>query len=257
MNAYEVFSEDEFVDKCNNRPRRASICHKRRSGRYVRTDEEYSLTVGDTEAILDFGGRFEQANISPERDLIIGETKILFEDAGRTTVRKVLWRDKGAKQFLDEAIAFSWQGLHTSRNMPPFRIPSTTRKMRCNALAVLRPGQLRFRQQLLKVYGQRCCITGFDVEETLEAAHIVPYQGVDSDHVQNGLLVRADLHRLFDALLISINPKTYKVHLAAALKKHSVYSDLQRAKLQLPKNKGYQPATNALRHHWNRFRRST
>ena len=40
----------------------------------------------------------------------------------------------------------------------------------------------------------------------LEAAHIVPYSG-DGDHeVSNGLLLRADFHRLFDVGLVGVTP---------------------------------------------------
>ncbi|MEH1887220.1 MULTISPECIES: HNH endonuclease signature motif containing protein [unclassified Nostoc] len=41
-------------------------------------------------------------------------------------------------------------------------------------------------------------ITNFDAEVALEAAHIIPYSETENNHPSNGLLLRADLHTLFD-----------------------------------------------------------
>lgn len=51
---------------------------------------------------------------------------------------------------------------------------------------------------LLKAYGGKCAITGCDVLEALEAAHIYPLQGVATNDASSGLLRRSDLHTLFD-----------------------------------------------------------
>lgn len=81
-------------------------------------------------------------------------------------------------------------------------------------VSVTRPGQGSFRAAMLDRYGSQCCITGCKVDTLLEAAHIIPYRGDQSDDVTNGLLLRVDLHRLFDAHLISINPTTLAVEVA-------------------------------------------
>lgn len=69
---------------------------------------------------------------------------------------------------------------------------------------VRRQGQPKFRQQLLEAYDGQCAVTGCNVEAVLEAAHIAPYFGTDSNAVQNGLLLRADIHTLFDLGLLKI-----------------------------------------------------
>ncbi len=68
-----------------------------------------------------------------------------------------------------------------------------------------RLGQSEFRQAVLRSYGQRCCVTAVSVVELLEAAHIQPYIDARSNHVQNGLAMRVDIHRLFDEGLVSIS----------------------------------------------------
>ncbi|MFP3681359.1 HNH endonuclease signature motif containing protein, partial [Pseudomonas sp. SIMBA_041] len=55
------------------------------------------------------------------------------------------------------------------------------------------------------------------VIEILEAAHISPYRGVKDNHQSNGLLLRADIHTLFDLNLIAINPKSFEVELSSNL----------------------------------------
>lgn len=71
------------------------------------------------------------------------------------------------------------------------------------ALRRERIGQQRFRTQLFEAYTGRCAVSGCNVDEALEAAHIENYSGPKSQVVSNGILLRRDLHSLFDAHLIS------------------------------------------------------
>ncbi len=64
-----------------------------------------------------------------------------------------------------------------------------------------REGQPAFRQSLLQAYAGTCVISGCTITVLLEAAHIVPYRGPQTNTVGNGLLLRADLHKLFELLL--------------------------------------------------------
>lgn len=79
-----------------------------------------------------------------------------------------------------------------------------------------RRGQPVFRARLLEVYGGRCAITGTSAAEVLEAAHVLPYRGEHTNRIDNGLLLRADLHTLFDCLLLWVTPE-HKVGLAPSL----------------------------------------
>lgn len=107
-----------------------------------------------------------------------------------------------------------------------------------------RQGALGFRTTLLKAY-QRCAITGEKTPETLEAAHIIPYAGPSSNHVQNGIILRADLHILFDLNLVQIDPLSYKIEVDAALK-GSQYFKYHGKSLKLPLNESHYPAPVAL-----------
>lgn len=69
-----------------------------------------------------------------------------------------------------------------------------------------RLGQASFRILVTDAYKRRCAITGESTLVALEAAHIIPYSQEGSHDVRNGLLLRADFHRLFDVGLVSVTP---------------------------------------------------
>ena len=61
-------------------------------------------------------------------------------------------------------------------------------------------------------------MTGCEILDVLEAAHIRPYRGLNDHNVQNGLLLRADVHTLFDLDLIGIHPDKLTVELNPLIK---------------------------------------
>jgi hypothetical protein len=112
-----------------------------------------------------------------------------------------------------------------------------------------RRGPEEFRQKLLRAYGGRCAVSGSDGEPALEAALIDGDAGTASPDVTNALLLRADIHILFDLNLIRIHPKTRKVFIADALKKSS-YGKLVARQLRLPENQEDRPSFEALQRRW-------
>ena len=66
-------------------------------------------------------------------------------------------------------------------------------------LVKARPGQGYFSSAVADAYKWRCAVTGERVWPTLDAAHILPVSEKGPNIVQNGLLLRSDVHRLFDA----------------------------------------------------------
>ncbi|MCH7687760.1 MAG: HNH endonuclease, partial [Planctomycetes bacterium] len=91
-----------------------------------------------------------------------------------------------------------------------------------------------------------------DAVAALEAAHIVPYSGPQSNHVTNGLLLRADIHTLFDIDLIGIDPESMTVFLAPPIKK-TAYAELHGRKINFSENPAYAPNHDALSERWKRF----
>jgi putative restriction endonuclease len=73
-------------------------------------------------------------------------------------------------------------------------------------LVLPRLGQHGFRTLVSEAYGYRCAVTGERAWPALEAAHIVPVASGGQHLVENGLLLRADLHRLFDGGYLGVDP---------------------------------------------------
>jgi hypothetical protein len=112
----------------------------------------------------------------------------------------------------------------------------------------VREGQDHFRTALLAAYHARCAVTHYSAVETLEAAHIYPYRGPATNHVTNGLLLRSDIHRLYDRGAIAVHETTHKV----LVKPHLMvtqYADLALRELRLPVRVEHRPSTAALRSH--------
>ena len=126
---------------------------------------------------------------------------------------------------------------------------ASDQRQKAMAEVVRRRGQVKFRRALLEAYGDTCAISGCDAVEALEACHIAPYRGDYSDHVQNGLLLRADLHSLFDLGLIAIEPGTMTVGIAAQLK-GTTYGELAGRPLLLPSDPKKRPSIHALGTHF-------
>ncbi|MBS0367447.1 MAG: HNH endonuclease [Proteobacteria bacterium] len=69
-----------------------------------------------------------------------------------------------------------------------------------------RLGQGGFRVLVTEAYERRCAITGEKTLPVLEAAHIRPYADNGPHLVRNGLLLRSDLHKLFDLGYVTVTP---------------------------------------------------
>jgi predicted restriction endonuclease len=127
-------------------------------------------------------------------------------------------------------------------------------RKRIVAAIVLRQGRATFRAELLAAYQYTCAVTGCDVIEALEAAHIVPYLGPETDDVRNGLLLRGDIHTLFDLSLVAVNPSDYRLLVSNRLKGR-FYQALAGQLIQLPVNEADHPSREALEIRLAEFRR--
>lgn len=114
--------------------------------------------------------------------------------------------------------------------------------------AHVRKGQPSFRKNLLKAYGEKCVITGYCPADVLEAVHIVDHAISGINKMDNGLLLRADLHSLFDANLLMIDPTDYSVWLEPSLKE-TPYWELN-GRILTPRVDGNQPSKEYLEHRW-------
>ena len=125
-------------------------------------------------------------------------------------------------------------------------------RQRVRKQIVRRRGQPKFRSKLIAAYSGRCAVTGCEAEPALEAAHLVPYKGPESNTVTNGLLLRADIHTLLDLQLLAFSPKTRGV-VVSRLLAGTQYETLSGITLAEPMPKHKRPAQHALDMLWHYF----
>ncbi|MFP2908577.1 HNH endonuclease [Pyxidicoccus sp. 3LFB2] len=107
------------------------------------------------------------------------------------------------------------RGIPVAADAPeePYALNARDERARVPREINARRGQPAFRKKLLERFKNTCVVTGCRLPDLLEAAHIAPYRGQKDHHPSNGLLLRTDIHTLFDLDLLGIEPETLKVHL--------------------------------------------
>ena len=109
-----------------------------------------------------------------------------------------------------------------------------------------RRGPSTLRQRLLEAYQGRCSMTGCEVEPILEVAFLQPNQPSQNSDPSNGLLLRADIHTLFDLHLIAIDPETLNIIVAPTLR-NTTYGSLHQKPLRQATLAGFQPNQELLK----------
>lgn len=147
-------------------------------------------------------------------------------------------------------------GLYDDLEVQDYRLIAETfdpdaykhdRDVRLQALAI-RNGQGIFRAQLLMAYNKRCAVTGSPAVPALDAAHIHPYGGRETNNVTNGLLLRTDVHKLFDLGLIAIDTSTM-TEIVSPILQGTEYEEYHGRPLLFPKHPSLKPSPKALDRH--------
>ena len=131
---------------------------------------------------------------------------------------------------------------------------------RYGAPVTIRPrlGQGAFRVEVTDAYSRRCAITGEKTLPALEAGHIRPYAKNGPHEIRNGLLLRSDLHNLFDLGYITVTPD-YRVKISRRIReefengRHYYALDNQPLTV-LPKLEAARPAPEFLEWHHSIFK---
>ncbi|MFC3532316.1 HNH endonuclease [Vogesella facilis] len=110
-----------------------------------------------------------------------------------------------------------------------------------------RQGQPAFRSGLLTAYEGRCAITDCAITQVLEAAHITPYLGPETNNIRNGLLLRSDLHTLWDKGMIFLDD-AYTLRMLPSLAS-SEYATLDGKTIYLPNQEALRPSLAAIQAH--------
>lgn len=121
-----------------------------------------------------------------------------------------------------------------------------------------RMGQGTFQAVVLDAYGRQCAITSERAVPALDAAHIRPFADEPKHELTNGLLLRSDVHRLFDAGYVTVTPE-YRVEASRRMREDfndgENYLRLHGSPVRVPIDADQRPSREALVwHNENRFR---
>lgn len=121
-----------------------------------------------------------------------------------------------------------------------------------------RLGQGTFRVIVTDTYERRCTITGERTLPVLEAAHIKPYSSGGPHVPENGLLLRSDLHTLFDQGYITVDADQLKVVVSDRIREEFEngrdYYQLHGRAIRLPRETSNLPSREYLAFHNSMFR---
>lgn len=90
--------------------------------------------------------------------------------------------------------------------VPGWKVEDAQRRYGREYLARARLGQGAFRVLVTEAYEKRCAISGERTLPVLQASHIQPFSANGPNRVANGLLLRSDLHILFDRGYVTVTP---------------------------------------------------
>ncbi|MBM4794613.1 HNH endonuclease [Streptomyces sioyaensis] len=119
------------------------------------------------------------------------------------------------------------------------------------ATVEVRQGQETFRKQLLHEQGENCAFSGPTPAEALEAAHLYSFAESGEHHEFGGLMMRRDLHRLFDLGHIAVDPDTGILDVGKKPRDYPLYRQLHGQTIRVPLQPQHRVWLGA---HWDRHR---
>jgi putative restriction endonuclease len=146
-----------------------------------------------------------------------------------------------------------WEAITDRLNEPQFT-DKANEPSRFGEPHLIRPrlGQGAFRVLVTDIYRRRCAVTRERTLPALEAAHIRPYGDGGAHEARNGLLLRRDIHSLFDAGYVTVTPDMrFEVsrRIREEFKNGKHYYALNGHKIEPPSEIGQQPDPDALTWH--------
>jgi len=123
------------------------------------------------------------------------------------------------------------------------------------SLVAARRGQGAFRLMVMDAYQRRCAVTGERTLPVLEAAHIRPFAERAKHEVRNGILMRSDVHRLYDRGLVTVEPDlTFRVSpsIERDYANGKIYYALDGKTIVAPSAREQRPDPEALAWHFER-----
>ena len=198
---------------------------------------------------LRFDASLGDVLVDPEERFLVSEDQLMG-----IQVPKSRWRTQAAGVTLESSAAreideMAFDSLRIGGQGFGSADEDILRQRRLLELAT-RPKQQAFRDDVRRNYRDRCAVTGCTTIAALEAAHIGTSEGRDDNSLSNGILLRSDIHALFDRLLITLSSDGGSVDVSPELDDPS-YEFLRSARVSKPTNAP--PSSKSIQQHRKLF----
>lgn len=209
--------------------------------------QEFELPITQAAIVTEYRSRHDAAwtsldNLLPGRDL----RQLCESPKSQLSMRQLRWdafqeslASKGADRALERVV----------HRAPDFFF----RQGHQLEMVRVRRGQRQFREHLLRTLGQTCAFTGDAPTRVLEAGHLYSYAQLGVHHEHGGLLLRRDIHRLFDDGWLAVDPDHLRVDVSEELEHYPQYAHLHDRLLHTRLQEGQ---VEWLSHHWAEHRAS-
>ncbi|MGX8907419.1 HNH endonuclease [Streptomyces netropsis] len=186
----------------------------------------------ETVPVTTYRSRYEAGWVDLRGHVTAHELRALCEEPkSQNALRRLRWDDFRTR-------------VETGKNATSLGILDNTRKVIAGGHSIrtarARKGQAAFRSSLLEDFGEVCAFTGPMPASVLEAAHLYSYAAKEEHHSFGGLLLRRDVHRLFDLGQIAIDPATLTLDVAPSTRSYAEYGKLHGQPLSVSLTKAHQ-----------------
>jgi ribosomal protein L37AE/L43A len=202
--------------------------------RCMKCGHEFATPRAEVVEVVQYRARYDAAWTSLDGLLDEREIRALAVNAGDINAMRPLdWaaltealRTKDADRAVERVasrVDFSWQ--------PATGVVVHLPQGFSHALVRVRKGQQQFRDHLLAAQGSVCAFTGGAPARVLEAGHLYSYAQLGTHFQHGGLMLRRDIHRLFDDGLLAVDPSRLRVDVAPTLAIYPQYASLHDQRL--------------------------
>ncbi len=168
---------------------------------------------------VDLAGRYEIGCLVLSRPVFFSQSDWIFPPADwPPNVQRGKSYDigegEGRRLYLECLDRAGLSGMESRDRLAPAQVPRELvadphicERFGKPAMRTPRLGQGGFRVAVSDIYNRRCAVSGEHSLPALEAAHIRPYADGGTHELGNGILLRADIHRLFDQGFVTVTPE--------------------------------------------------
>lgn len=243
----ETETKEKLLYKCPTCGMAGIKARKNKLPKYkcYKCGQEFDLPVTQAAMVTEYRSRHDAAwtdldNLLPGSDL----RRLCESPKSQLSMRQLRWdtfqaslASKGADRALERVV----------HRTPDFYFPQGHQL----EIVRVRRGQRQFREHLLSTQGQTCAFTGDAPPRVLEAGHLYSYAQLGVHHEHGGLLLRRDIHRLFDDGWLAVEPDSLRVDVDDRLEPYPQYSRLHDQRLRVDL---YDNQVEWLTHHWAEHR---